>query len=145
MVEARNSLKCMENFRMLSPRTAHSIYAPKVYWNLSTSRLLTMEFMDAPEITDVKAIRRLGLDTKDVSKLVSMFKVSHCLRIIYRLVIVTTQIMQVSQAFADMIFKHGFVHCDPHAANMMVRPLPRSKWNILGNKFILYFAFNLYI
>ncbi|XP_074564746.1 putative ABC1 protein At2g40090 isoform X2 [Curcuma longa] len=109
LFEARNSLKCMDNFRKLSPHLARSIYAPKVFWNLSTSRILTMEFMDAPEITDVRAIRRLGLEPIDVSKL-------------------------VNHAFAEMIFKHGFVHCDPHAANMMVRPLPPSKWNIFGKK-----------
>lgn len=40
--------------------------------------------------------------------------------------------MQVSQAFAEMMFKHGFVHCDPHAANLLVRPLPSSKRSILG-------------
>ncbi|KAG6479837.1 putative ABC1 protein At2g40090 [Zingiber officinale] len=109
LFEARNSLKCMDNFRKLSPHLARNIYAPKVFWNLSTSRILTMEFMDAPEITDVRAIRRLGLEPIDVSKL-------------------------VSHAFAEMIFKHGFVHCDPHAANMMVRPLPSSKWNIFEKK-----------
>ncbi|CAD5182440.1 unnamed protein product [Musa acuminata subsp. malaccensis] len=109
LFEARNSVKCLDNFRRLSPRTAHSIYAPKVYWNLSTTRLLTMEFMDAAEITDVTAIRSLGLEPVDVSKL-------------------------VTRAFAEMIFKHGFVHCDPHAANMMVRPLPSNKWNIFGRR-----------
>jgi predicted unusual protein kinase regulating ubiquinone biosynthesis (AarF/ABC1/UbiB family) len=41
-------------------------------------------------------------------------------------------ILQVSQTFAEMMFKHGFVHCDPHAANMLVRPLPSSKASILG-------------
>lgn len=51
---------------------ADNIYAPKVYWNLSTSRLLTMEFMDAAEITDVSAIQRLGIQPIDVSKLVSL-------------------------------------------------------------------------
>ena len=25
------------------------------------------------------------------------------------------------QMFADMIYKHGFVHCDPHAGNILVR------------------------
>ncbi|THU58844.1 hypothetical protein C4D60_Mb03t18740 [Musa balbisiana] len=109
LFEARNSVKCLDNFRRLSPRTAQSIYAPKVYWNLSTTRLLTMEFMDAAEITDVTAIRSLGLEPVDVSKL-------------------------VTRAFAEMIFKHGFVHCDPHAANMMVRPLPSNKWNIFGRR-----------
>lgn len=23
-----------------------------------------------------------------------------------------------------MMFKHGFVHCDPHHANVLIRPLP---------------------
>ncbi|XP_049934027.1 putative ABC1 protein At2g40090 isoform X3 [Nymphaea colorata] len=101
LYEAKNSEKCLENFKKLSPHLVNYIYAPKVYWNLSTSRLLTMEFMDAAEVTDVSAIRRLGIDPNDVAKL-------------------------VSQVFAEMIFKHGFVHCDPHAANMMVRPSGRS-------------------
>ncbi|XP_008785348.1 putative ABC1 protein At2g40090 isoform X2 [Phoenix dactylifera] len=109
LFEARNSEKCLDNFRRLSPHMADSIYAPKVYWNLSTSRLLTMEFMDAAEITDVSAMQKLGIQPIDVSKL-------------------------VSQAFAEMTFKHGFVHCDPHAANMMVRPLPSSKWNCFGKR-----------
>ncbi|CAN6472470.1 unnamed protein product [Victoria cruziana] len=100
------SEKCLENFKKLSPHLANYIYAPKVYWNLSSSRLLTMEFMDAAEVTDVSEIRRLGIKPNDVAKL-------------------------VSQVFAEMIFKHGFVHCDPHAANMMVRPSGR---NFLGRR-----------
>ena len=27
----------------------------------------------------------------------------------------------VAQTFSEMVFMHGDVHCDPHAANMMVR------------------------
>lgn len=30
----------------------------------------------------------------------------------------------VATTFADMIFIHGDVHCDPHAANMLVRRAP---------------------
>lgn len=115
LLEARNNEMCVDNFRRLSPHIAESIYAPKIYWNLSTSRLLTMEFIDAAEVTDVKAIKRHGLRPHDVSKL-------------------------VSEAFAEMIFKHGFVHCDPHAANLMVRPLPnRTSWwySFLGNNPLL--------
>jgi len=43
--------------------------------------------------------------------------------------------IQVSEAFAEMIFKHGFVHCDPHAANLLVRPLPSGKRSIFGKMF----------
>nr|CAB3493594.1 unnamed protein product [Digitaria exilis] len=97
------------NLRRLSPHIASSIYAPKVYWNLSTSRILTMEFMDAKEVTDVRGIKEIGIHPVDVSNL-------------------------VSKAFAEMIFKHGFVHCDPHAANMMVRPMPQDIRKFFGWK-----------
>ncbi|XAR71931.1 Cadmium-transporting ATPase [Bertholletia excelsa] len=106
-VEAQNSVKCMENFRKLSPHIADYVYAPRVYWSLSTSKLLTMEFMDGVQVNDVKKIKALGIQPHDVVKL-------------------------VSQAFAEMMFKHGFVHCDPHAANLLVRPLPCEKRSIFG-------------
>ena len=28
---------------------------------------------------------------------------------------------RVGQMYADMIFHHGFVHCDPHPGNVLVR------------------------
>jgi len=71
LVEAKNSEKCMDNFRKLSPHIADYVYAPKVYWNLSTSKLLIMEFMDGAQINDVKTIRKLGIQPSEVSKLVS--------------------------------------------------------------------------
>ncbi|KAJ0102767.1 hypothetical protein Patl1_06597 [Pistacia atlantica] len=98
LLEAKNSEKVMENFWKLSPHIANYIYSPRVHWNLSTSKLLTMEFMDGAQVNDVKTIRKLGIQPHEVARL-------------------------VSQAFAEMIFKHGFVHCDPHAANLLVRPI----------------------
>ncbi|XP_010517404.1 PREDICTED: putative ABC1 protein At2g40090 [Camelina sativa] len=109
MVEAKNSEKCLDNFRKLSPHIAEYVYAPTIYWNLSTSKVLTMEFMDGAQVNDVAKIRKLGIQPYEVSKL-------------------------VSQAFAEMMFKHGFVHCDPHAANLIVRPDPSGKRNIYGKR-----------
>lgn len=71
LVEAKNSIKCMDNFRKLSPHIADYVYAPKVYWNLSTSKLLTMEYMEAAQVNDLKSIQRLGIQPSDVVKLVS--------------------------------------------------------------------------
>ncbi|KAG6765440.1 hypothetical protein POTOM_029482 [Populus tomentosa] len=107
LVEAKNSEKCLENFRKLSPHIAEYVYAPKVHWNLSTSKLLTMEFMDGAHVNDVKTIQKLGIQPNEVATL-------------------------VSRVFAEMMFRHGFVHCDPHAANLIVRPLPSGKRTILG-------------
>ncbi|KAK6929471.1 ABC1 atypical kinase-like domain, partial [Dillenia turbinata] len=109
LTEAKNNEKCLENFQKLSPHVAGYVYAPRVYWKLSTSKLLTMEFIDGVQVNDVKAIQRLGLQPSEVAKL-------------------------VSQAFAEMIYKHGFVHCDPHAANLMIRPLPSSSRSIFGKR-----------
>lgn len=71
LVEAKNSEKCLDNFQKLSPQIANYVYAPKVHWNLSTSKLLTMEFIDAAQINDVRAIQGLGIQPNEVSKLVS--------------------------------------------------------------------------
>ncbi|CAH9126429.1 unnamed protein product [Cuscuta epithymum] len=109
LVEAKNSVKCMDNFRKLSPHIANYVYAPRVYWNLSTSKLLTMEFMDAAQVNDVKTIQSLGIRPTDLAKL-------------------------VSEIFAEMMFKHGFVHCDPHAANMLVRPMPSGPTTFFGKR-----------
>ncbi|XP_015877370.3 putative ABC1 protein At2g40090 [Ziziphus jujuba] len=109
LVEAKNSEKCLDNFQKLSPHIAHYIYAPKIHWNLSTTKLLTMEYIDGVQVNDLKSIRRLGVQPNEVARL-------------------------VSQAFAEMMFRHGFVHCDPHAANLLVRPLPSSRKTILGKR-----------
>ncbi|KAL3365451.1 hypothetical protein AABB24_010537 [Solanum stoloniferum] len=109
LVEAKNSVRCMDNFRKLSPRIADYIYVPRVYWNLSTSRLLTMEYMEAAQVNDLKSIQRFGIQPSDVVNL-------------------------VSETFAEMMFKHGFVHCDPHAANLLVRPLPSGRRSIFGRR-----------
>ncbi|CAJ1860625.1 unnamed protein product [Sphenostylis stenocarpa] len=109
LTEAKNSERCLDNFHKLSPHIADYVYAPKVYWNLSTSKLLTMEFMDGAYVNDVKTIQKLGINLHELSTL-------------------------VSQTFAEMMFKHGFVHCDPHAANLLVRPLPSGKTSIWGRR-----------
>ncbi|KAK9049751.1 hypothetical protein SSX86_031280 [Deinandra increscens subsp. villosa] len=105
--EANNSIKCMDNFRRLSPHIAEYVYAPAVYWNLSTSKLLTMEFVEGAQVNDKKSIQKLGINPHDIARL-------------------------VSRTFAEMMFKHGFVHCDPHFANLLVRTLPSHKSGIFG-------------
>ncbi|XP_030491249.2 putative ABC1 protein At2g40090 isoform X1 [Cannabis sativa] len=109
LVEAKNSERCLDNFWKLSPHIAPYVYAPIVYWSLSTKKLLTMEYIDGAQVNDLKSIRKLGVQPHEVSKL-------------------------VSQAFAEMMFKHGFVHCDPHAANLLIRPMPSSRKSILGKR-----------
>ena len=48
-----------------------------------------MEYIDGVKVTDVSSIKKMGLDIRKVAE--------------------TT-----IRAYADQIFSHGFVHCDPH-------------------------------
>uniref|UniRef100_A0A7N0TGX6 ABC1 atypical kinase-like domain-containing protein n=1 Tax=Kalanchoe fedtschenkoi TaxID=63787 RepID=A0A7N0TGX6_KALFE len=41
---------------------------------------------------------------------------------------------KISEAFAEMMFKHGFVHCDPHHANVLIRPLPSQGRFFFGQR-----------
>lgn len=65
-----------------------------------------MEFTAAPKISQIDAIKDLGLDPPQVAR-------------------------ALCEVFSEMVFCHGFVHCDPHAGNIFVRrnPDPRAKRN----------------
>jgi aarF domain-containing kinase len=58
-----------------------------------------MEFINGVKISEFNQLTQLGLDTKKIA---------------------TT----LCEVFGEMIFCHGFVHCDPHAGNIFVRIHP---------------------
>lgn len=70
---------------------------PEVYPELSSKRVLTMEWVDGVRVDDAERVRALGASPRRVAQL-------------------------VQRVFAAMIFKHGFVHCDPHPGNILVTP-----------------------
>lgn len=70
MLEGANSELCAKNFAKMSPHLASQIVFPRVYWELSTSRVMAMEFMEGVGVTDVKAIKNLGVQPSDVARLV---------------------------------------------------------------------------
>lgn len=78
-------------------------YVPWCVDEFSTSRILTMEFIQgATRMTDEKGIRNMGLNVKEVAR-------------------------SVCEVFASQIFQHGFVQCDGHAGNVLVRRHPNGK------------------
>ncbi|XP_062540502.1 uncharacterized aarF domain-containing protein kinase 5-like [Armigeres subalbatus] len=94
--EGRNSERCAEDLRKHD-----SIYVPKVLWNYTNERVLTTEFIDGCKINDTEKLKQLNIN---VAKLdVALFR-----------------------AFADQIFRTGFVHADPHPGNVFVRKDPLS-------------------
>ena len=71
------------------------VVVPKVYWDYSGARLLTLQFLDGVQLADLDpGATPLG-ERRDLA---------------YR----------VTRAWMEMIFRHGFFHGDPHPANVLV-------------------------
>jgi predicted unusual protein kinase regulating ubiquinone biosynthesis (AarF/ABC1/UbiB family) len=77
-----------------------AVVVPRIYWEHTTPRLLTMEFMDGIKITDVEALRRAGIDPRAVAQM-------------------------LTEAYLQQILLDGLFHADPHPGNLLVQPGPR--------------------
>ncbi|XP_057336838.1 aarF domain-containing kinase 1 [Microplitis mediator] len=69
---------------------------PEVHWDLSSSRVLTMEFVKGGQINDLKYIRDNNINPYEVSS-------------------------KLGRLYSHMIFITGFVHSDPHPGNILVK------------------------
>ena len=72
------------------------VAVPRIHWQLTTRRVLVMEFIDGIKITDVKGLRAAGIDTDRVAQ-------------------------RLAEAYCVQIFGHGFFHADPHPGNILVQ------------------------
>jgi len=86
----------IDRYRAMFAEVEH-VYIPKVYWDTTTRRVLTMERIQGVKITDMKALDAAGLDRKKVAR--------HNIGILLKAVL-----------------EEGFFHADPHAGNFMVLP-----------------------
>jgi ubiquinone biosynthesis protein len=90
--EGRNAEQFRTNFAR-----SRDVVIPKIYWELTTSNVITEERIDGIKIDDVDAIDAAGIDRKLLARRSS--------RIIFR-----------------QIFDHRFYHADPHPGNYVVLP-----------------------
>lgn len=70
---------------------------PGVLDDLTTERLLFMDFVEGVKITDKEALSRVGIEPREVA----------------------TLLMDV---YADQLFRRGVLHADPHPGNLLVQP-----------------------
>ncbi|KAL7630789.1 UNVERIFIED_CONTAM: hypothetical protein RMT77_017219 [Armadillidium vulgare] len=99
--EAKNGERCAEDLKKLK-----YIHVPEIFWNYTTKRVLTAEYIDGVKISDVEGIKNLGLSLKDVDT-------------------------KMIKAFAEQIFHTGFVHADPHPGNIFIRKSSRGDSEIV--------------
>lgn len=90
--EGRNMDRIRENLR-----TERQICVPRVYWDVTTSRVLTQERIRGVKITDVAAIRDAGIEPHEIAE-------------------------ALGNAFMHQFFIDGFFHADPHPGNLIVTP-----------------------
>lgn len=90
--------KCME--RMAANFAGDpDILFPKVHWELTTDRVLTMTFMPGVKITRRAELEAIGLDPYAVAR-------------------------KLVEAFYKQLFIDGFFHADPHPGNFLVQKGP---------------------
>ncbi|XP_069028566.1 aarF domain-containing protein kinase 1 isoform X2 [Embiotoca jacksoni] len=75
---------------------------PMIHWDLSTRRILTMEFAEGGQVNDRDYMKEHGINVNEISE-------------------------NLGKMYSEMIFVHGFVHCDPHPGNVLVRKSPRTQ------------------
>lgn len=92
LAEGRNAEKFAADFA-----DWRDIRIPKIHWDLTTRRVLTMEDIGAIKISDVAAFTARGVSAHDVAH--SLFKF-----------------------YLQQVFVNGFFHADPHSGNLFVEP-----------------------
>ncbi|MCW5893070.1 MAG: cytochrome P450 [bacterium] len=72
-----------------------TVRIPRVHRELSTDKLLVLEFLEGTKVTDLDALRARGVDLEVVAE-------------------------RIGRAYARMIFEQGFFQGDPHPGNLLV-------------------------
>ncbi len=91
-IEGSNADRFRKNFEGY-PR----IIVPKIYWEYSTSKVLTLEYVPGIKIDDRQALEACGLNPKEINQL------GIC-------------------CYLKQFLQDGFFHADPHPGNLAVSP-----------------------
>lgn len=90
--EGRNAERFASNFGG-NP----DIHIPRVHWETSTSRILTLERIRGLKVSDLPALDAVGIDRPALAA-------------------------RAAEVAAQMIFDDGFFHADPHPGNLFIEP-----------------------
>ncbi len=91
-VEASNMARFQQNFKLNS-----DIYVPDWYPEFTTDRVLCMEYIDGIKITDLQALKAIGMTGPELA-------------------------IKGINLYHEQVFEYGFFHADPHPGNIFVMP-----------------------
>ncbi len=90
--EARNLERFAHQFS-----NDETVYVPKVYRDMTSTRVLTLEYVDVIPVSDRDSLVRAGLDPVELAR-------------------------RGTELTLKQIFVHGFFHADPHPGNVFALP-----------------------
>jgi len=88
--EGRNADRFRDNFKNWT-----NVYVPKIFWNATTTKVLTMEFIHGTKVTDLDGQKRLNISPEKVNRL-------------------------LIKTYLKQLLEDGFFHADPHPGNLLV-------------------------
>jgi len=90
--EGRNAERFHENFKEWT-----NVHVPKIYWNATTEKVLTMEFIHGTKVTALEELRAKSVSPEKVNRL-------------------------LIRTYLKQLLEDGFFHADPHPGNLLVMP-----------------------
>ena len=94
--ESVNIQRFNNNF-VSDPTNKGYIHAPVVFRKLTTSRVLTLEFINGIKISDIAKLEAAGLSRKLIAR-------------------------RLAASYFKQVFNYGFFHADPHPGNIFILP-----------------------
>ncbi|HEV7699666.1 MAG TPA: AarF/ABC1/UbiB kinase family protein, partial [Pyrinomonadaceae bacterium] len=90
--EGRNAERFRENFKNWA-----NIHVPTIYWEATSAKVLTMEFIHGTKVTDLEEQARQNISSAKVNRL-------------------------LIKTYLKQLLEDGFFHADPHPGNLLVMP-----------------------
>ena len=90
--EGQNAERFRDSFKNWT-----NIHVPKIYWNATTAKVLTMEFIHGTKVTDIETQREHNISPEKVNRL-------------------------LIKTYLKQLLEDGFFHADPHPGNLLVMP-----------------------
>ena len=92
VAEGHNAERFHESFKNWT-----NIHVPTIYWNATTAKVLTMEYIHGTKVTDLEEQARRNISPAKVNRL-------------------------LIKTYLKQLLEDGFFHADPHPGNLLVMP-----------------------
>ncbi len=90
--EGKNAEQFAESFKDWT-----NVHVPKIYWNATTKKVLTMEFIHGTKVTALEELAARNVSPEKVNRL-------------------------LIRTYLKQLLEDGFFHADPHPGNLLVMP-----------------------